>query len=82
MLLATWTTNLVPLLFFDKDAAQLVFAPDLPGIVAASAACAGMTIACGLVPLVEMRDDRPAAVLQRETRGHRRRCAGCGSVWW
>ncbi len=69
MLLAMWTTNVVPLLFFDKDAAQLVFAPDLVGIIAASAACVSITIACGLVPLFEIRDDRPAAVLQRENAG-------------
>jgi predicted permease len=69
MLLAMWTTNVVPLLFFDKDAVQLVFAPDLVGISAVSAACVSITIACGLVPLFEIRDDRPAAVLQRENAG-------------
>ena len=69
MLLAMWTTNVVPLLFFDKDAVQLVFAPDLVGISAVSAACVSITIACGLVPLFEIRADRPAAVLQRENAG-------------
>ena len=43
MLLAMWTTNVVPLLFFDKDAVQLVFAPDLVGISAVSAACVSIT---------------------------------------
>lgn len=69
MVLALWTTDVVPLLFFDKDAAQLAFAPDLVGIITASAACASVTVACGLVPLFEIRDDRPAAVLQRENAG-------------
>ena len=69
MVLAMWTTNLVPLLFFDKDAAQLVFAPDLRGIVAAAAACITITVACGLAPFFEIRDDRPATVLQRENAG-------------
>lgn len=69
MLLALWTTNLVPLLFFDRDAAQLVFEPDLVGMIAVSGACVSITSACGLVPLFEIRDDRPAAVLQRENAG-------------
>ena len=69
MLLAKWTTDVVPLLFFDRDAAQLVFEPDLVGIIAVSAACVSITSACGLVPLFEIRHDRPAAVLQRENAG-------------
>ena len=69
MLFAMWATNVVPLLFFDEDAVQLVFAPDLVGISAVSAACVSITIACGLIPLFETRDDRPAAVLQRENAG-------------
>ena len=69
VLLAVWTTNIIPALFFDQDAEHLVFAPDRFGILVASAACAGMTIACGLVPLFEVRHDNPAAVLQRESAG-------------
>lgn len=69
MLLAMWTADLVPALFFDQEAEQLVFAPDLFGIAAASAACAGLTVACGLTPLFEVRHDNPAAVLQRESAG-------------
>jgi putative ABC transport system permease protein len=69
ILLAVWTAHLVPALFFDQDAAQLVFAPDLFGIVTASAACAGITVACGLIPLFEVRHDDPARVLQRESAG-------------
>jgi predicted permease len=69
MLFALWTSNIVPALFYAQDAEQLVFAPDLLGIVAASAACAGVTVACGLFPLFEIRHDNPAAVLQRESAG-------------
>jgi predicted permease len=69
LLLAMWTTNIVPALFFDRDASAVVFAPDLTGIVVAATACVAITIACGLVPLFEVRDDRPAAVLQREGTG-------------
>ena len=69
MLLAYWVARIVPALFFDQDAEHLVFAPDLAGIVLASAACAAITVACGLVPLFEVRHDRPATVLQRESAG-------------
>ena len=69
MLLAVWTAQVVPALFFEQDAEHLVFAPDLVGIVAASAACAGITIACGLLPLFETRHDQPANVLRRESAG-------------
>ena len=69
VLLAFWTANVVPALFFEQDAGRLVFAPDLVSIAAAAAACAGITIACGLMPLLETRHDRPAAVLQRESQG-------------
>jgi len=39
------------------------------GIVAASVACLVITTACGLAPVLELRADRPAAVLQRESAG-------------
>jgi predicted permease len=69
MLLAVWTANLVPAFFFDQDAERLAFAPDLAGIVAASAACVGITVVCGLMPLMEIRHDDPATVLRRESAG-------------
>ncbi len=68
-LLALWTVRIIPAFFFEQDAGQLVFAPDFLGIVAASAGCVAITIACGLTPLLEMRHDDPAAVLQRENEG-------------
>jgi predicted permease len=66
MLLAVWTRRTIPALFFEQDAEHLAFAADLPGIVAACAACVAITIASGLMPLFEIRHDDPAAVLQRE----------------
>ena len=69
LVVAIWTTNIVPLLFFDQDAARLVFAPDVVGAIATSAACVGLTIACALAPLSVIRDDRPAVVLRRESAG-------------
>jgi putative ABC transport system permease protein len=69
ILLAVWTADAVPALFFEQDAEQLRFAPDLLGILAASVACAGITIVCGLMPLFEIRHDDPAVVLRRESAG-------------
>jgi ABC-type lipoprotein release transport system permease subunit len=69
LLLAVWTEQIIPALFFEQDAEHLVFAPDRFGIVSASAACAALTIVCGLIPFFELRADRPAAVLQRESAG-------------
>jgi putative ABC transport system permease protein len=79
-LLAVWTAALIPALFFEQDAEHLMFAPDLPRIVAVSAACAAITVACGLLPLFETRHDDPALVLRRDSVGSskttRRACAG------
>jgi MacB-like protein/FtsX-like permease family protein len=69
VLLALWTVWIVPALFFEEDARQLTFAPDRRAIAAACAACVAVTIACGLLPLLETRWRQPAMVLQRETAG-------------
>ena len=68
-LLAVWTSTGLPALLYEKDAARLVFAPALPSIIAASAACVGVTIVCGLAPILIMRHDRPVTVLRRESAG-------------
>ena len=69
VLLAVWTADLIPALFFQQDAKHLTFVPDLPRIVAVSALCAAVTVACGLLPLFEARYDDPAVVLRRESMG-------------
>jgi len=69
LLLAFWTAEIVPALFFEQDAEHLVFSPDRLGIVIVSAACVGLSIVCGLLPLIQIRHDHPAAVLQRESAG-------------
>jgi len=69
LLLALWTSRVVPALLFESDARYLVFVPDMPGIVGAALVCAAVTIACGLTPLLEVRHDRPAVVLRRESMG-------------
>ena len=68
-ILASWMADIVPLMFFDQDADRLVFSPDARGILATSILCIAITIACGLAPLFETRDDQPSAVLQREVSG-------------
>jgi ABC-type lipoprotein release transport system permease subunit len=69
VLLATWTSHVLPALLFEEDAGRLVAAPDLFSIVAASAAGVGITIVCGLLPVFTISHDRPAMVLRRESAG-------------
>ena len=68
-IVASWMADIVPLMFFDQDADRLVFSPDTRGIAATSLVCIAITLACGLAPLFETRDDEPSAVLQREVAG-------------
>ena len=69
MLLASWTAGIIPALLFEQDAEHLVSAPDVIGIVRRPRVCLAITVACGLVPLFELRDDDPVAVLRRESAG-------------
>ena len=69
MLLAVWTSHVIPALLFEPDAARLVFAPDLASIVLASTACVGITILCGLLPAMAIPYESPSAVLRRESVG-------------
>jgi putative ABC transport system permease protein len=69
LILAFWTMELIPSLFFDQHAEQLIFAPDINAILIGALVCAVLMAACGLVPLLQVRDDRPALVLVREGRG-------------
>lgn len=68
-IVASWLADIVPLMFFDQDADRLVFSPDTRGIAATSLICVAITLACGLAPLFETRDDEPSAVLRREVAG-------------
>ncbi len=69
VLLAFWVARIIPALLVEQDAERLAFAPELMGIVATSVLCAGITVICGLVPILQMRYDHPASVLQRESAG-------------
>jgi ABC-type lipoprotein release transport system permease subunit len=68
-LLAFWTSLVLPSMLFEEDAERLVFAPDVFSVVAASAACVGIMIVCGLLPVFVISHDRPAMVLRRESAG-------------
>jgi predicted permease len=68
-LLAVWTAGVIPALLFEADAEQLVFKLDPIVIVQVSAVCFALTVLCGLVPIFELRDDDPVAVLRRESAG-------------
>jgi ABC-type lipoprotein release transport system permease subunit len=69
VMLAAWTSRIVPALLFEQDAEFLTLAPDFFSIVVASAGGVGLIIACGLLPLFGVRYDCPAAVLGREGAG-------------
>jgi len=65
MLLAVWTSYLVPALLYDQDAERLIFAPGLFGIAEASFVFVGIMILCGLLPAMVISLDRPMSVIQR-----------------
>jgi ABC-type antimicrobial peptide transport system permease subunit len=69
VLLTAWTTMLVPVLFFEEDAEQLVFAPDAASILFIIATGIVVMIASGVLPLFELRRDQPSRVLQKESAG-------------
>lgn len=69
ILLAVWTSKVIPVLLFEQDAEFLALTSEFFSIVLASAAGVGIIIACGLLPLLEIRHDRPAAVLGSEGAG-------------
>jgi hypothetical protein len=73
VLLAFWTAQIVPALFFEQDAEHLVFLPDRRGIVIVSAVCVGLSIMCGLLPLVQIRHDHPRPYFSARARALRRR---------
>jgi ABC-type lipoprotein release transport system permease subunit len=69
MLLALWTSYLVPAFLYSQDAERLIFTPDLFGIAEASLVFVGIMILCGLLPAIVIPLDRPISVIQRESTG-------------
>ena len=72
-ILAFWIAQVVPSLLFSEDADEMIFAVDPGGVALITVACAAITIACGLLPLLEMRADDPGAIIQRHSAGPSRR---------
>lgn len=68
-LFAFWTSSIVPALFFEEDAESLVFTPDVVAIALATIGCMAVMAACGMLPMLDLRHDDPAAVLKRESAG-------------
>jgi hypothetical protein len=68
LLVGMWTSNIIPALLFEPDAESMTFVPDVGGVLAAAGVSALITLACGMVPLLENRHDTPGAVLRREPR--------------
>jgi ABC-type lipoprotein release transport system permease subunit len=69
MLLAVWTSYLVPALLYDRDAERLIFAPELYSIAEASFVFVGIMILCGLLPAMVIPLDRPISLIQRDSTG-------------
>jgi ABC-type antimicrobial peptide transport system permease subunit len=57
---------IVPVLFVAEDAEQLIFAPDPARLLVIIAIGMLVTMACGALPMFELRHDQPSRVLQRE----------------
>ncbi len=67
LLLGMMTAHVIPAFLFQEDAERLLFAPHLLPVLTASIACIGITVICGMLPVVGTVTDRPWIVLQRET---------------
>jgi putative ABC transport system permease protein len=69
MLLALWTSYVVPAFLYSQDAERLIFAPGLVRIAEASFVFVGIMILCGLLPAMVIPLDRPMSVIQRDSSG-------------
>ncbi|HEX2662289.1 MAG TPA: ABC transporter permease [Candidatus Acidoferrum sp.] len=69
MLLAVWTSYLIPALLHSQDAERLTFAPALFGIAKTSLVFVGIMILCGLLPVMVTPLDRPKSVIQQDSTG-------------
>jgi hypothetical protein len=68
-ILAFWLGQIVPSFLFDEDAQQMIFVADARGVGLIALACSAITLACGLLPILETRHDDPGAIIQRESSG-------------
>jgi FtsX-like permease family len=69
VLLGVWTTQIIPALLWAPDAEQLDFDLRAGELLAAATIAIAVLSMCGLAPLVDVKDRRPAAILQRESSG-------------
>jgi len=68
-LLARWTSQVIPSLLFESDAHFLVYAPGWASVVEACTGGAAVVAACGFLPWLQIRTERPAEVLGRQYTG-------------
>ncbi len=69
LVLALWTSYIVPALLYEQDAEHLVFALNLQGIAETSCVLVGIMVLCGLLPGVIIPLQHPTSVLQRFNAG-------------
>jgi hypothetical protein len=69
VIVAMWMADVVPVLFYAEDAATLVYRPNLTAVVVVALTCSAIMTLAAMLPLLDVRDDRPADVLRREGRG-------------
>lgn len=69
MLLAAWTSYLVPAFLYSQDAERLIFVPALFGIAKACLVFVGIMVLCGLSPVMVLPLDRPMRVIQQDSTG-------------
>jgi len=69
MLLAAWTSYLVPAFLYSQDAERLIFVPALFGIAEACLVFVGIMVLCGLLPVMVLPLDRPMRVIQQDSTG-------------
>ena len=65
-LVALWTSDIVPALFFAEDAEQLAFVADRDGVILSTLLSSLIVVACGATPILENLRDSPARILSRE----------------
>ncbi|HYO83244.1 MAG TPA: FtsX-like permease family protein [Bryobacteraceae bacterium] len=80
VLLAIWTSRLVPALLFSDDAESLVQVPEPVSVLLWSATAMGIIVLCGLVPMFQIPHARPAQVLRRESSGGSKRSRAVRAV--
>lgn len=69
MLLAVWTSSLLPALLYQQDAEHLIFAADPVGIAKATFVFVGIVILCGMLPAIVVPLNRPMGAIQRDSAG-------------